>query len=271
MIIYKITNKINGKVYIGQTTKTLEWRWKHHCNVKSCCTYLRKALDKYGVENFTIEQIDSAVTQDELNEKERYWIKHYNSLAPNGYNLTSGGEHPTVTDVTREKLSTIRKGKRPHAFDDTFRQKISEIAKTRVGEKNPMYGRKHTEEARKRMSEVNIGRVSPNKGKKLSEETKLKISQSHKGKYVGENSPNWGKPKSEETKRKLSLANMNKRMGADNHKSRKVLCIETGEIFNSIREVERIKGFSSRHISDVCRGLRNTCHGYRWEYVGEVS
>lgn len=271
MIIYKITNKMNGKVYIGQTTKTLELRWKQHCNAKSCCTHLKNAIQKYGAENFTVEQIDIACTQSELNSKECFWIKHYNSVAPNGYNLTTGGEHPTITDVTREKLSKAHKGKKPHAFDEVFRKKLSEFAKTRIGEKNPMYGRKHSDETKKRMSEVNVGRVSPNKGKILSDKIKLKISQSLQGKYTSENSPSWGKPKTEEHRRKLSLANMNKRLGIDNHKSKSVLCIETGEIFASMREVERVKGFSSRHISDVCRGVRKTCHGYHWEYVKGVS
>ena len=270
MLIYKVQNLKNGKIYIGQTTKTLEWRWKHHCNAKSCCTYLSNAIKKYGVENFVVEQIDSARTQKELNEKERYWIKQYNSLAPNGYNLTTGGEHPIVTDVTKKILSDQRKGKRPHAFDENFRKKISEFAKTRTGVKNPNFGNKWTDEQKKRMSEINKGCVSPRKGVKLSEETKLKVSLSLKGKYAGEKSHNWGKPRSDETKRKLSLANMNKRMGRDNHKSKRVVCIETGEIFESMREVERIKGFKSSHISDVCRGVRHTSHGYHWEYVKEV-
>ena len=191
MIIYKITNEVNGKVYIGQTTKTLQWRWKHHCNIKSGCTYLKNALNKYGIENFIIEQIDSAETQEELNKKEVYWIEHYNSLVPNGYNLTTGGEHPAFTNVTRKKLSESRKGKKPHAFDDNFKKKISDIAKKRTGEKNPMYGRNHTEATKKRISEVTTGRVSPNKGKKLSEEIKLKISHTLKDKYVGEKSPSW--------------------------------------------------------------------------------
>lgn len=79
-------------------------------------------MRKYGVENFTIEQIDSAETQDELNEKEKYWIKHYDCISPKGYNLTTGGEYCEVSEEVRHKLSERMKGK--------F-----------VGEKNPFYGK----------------------------------------------------------------------------------------------------------------------------------
>lgn len=90
MIIYKITNLVNGKVYIGQTIHPIERRWYQHKKVK-CDSLIHKAIVKYGEENFTIEEIDSAVDSDDLNDKEVFWIAHYNSLAPNGYNLGAGG------------------------------------------------------------------------------------------------------------------------------------------------------------------------------------
>lgn len=94
MIIYKITNKINGMVYIGQTKRSLEARWKAHCAaVNSRISYfkLQKAIVEYGKESFAIEQIDVAATKDEADEKESYWIKHYNAIE-NGYNTARGGK-----------------------------------------------------------------------------------------------------------------------------------------------------------------------------------
>lgn len=91
MIIYKVTNMVNGKLYIGQTTRTLEQRWREHCCSSSQCTYLHNAIVKYGKENFKIEQIDIALDQEELDYKEQQYIKCYDTLVPNGYNLTTGG------------------------------------------------------------------------------------------------------------------------------------------------------------------------------------
>ena len=96
LIIYKIKNNINGKVYIGLTTCSLEYRWKKHLtegrNEKNK-KHLYKSMRKYGLENFSIEQIDSASNLKELGELERKYIKQYNSQNPDkGYNLTAGGE-----------------------------------------------------------------------------------------------------------------------------------------------------------------------------------
>lgn len=94
MVIYKITNKVDGKVYIGKTKRTLEVRWAQHCrdvNSKIACFKLQKAIKKYGAENFTIEQIDCAATKDEADAKEVYWIRFYNATET-GYNTSPGGK-----------------------------------------------------------------------------------------------------------------------------------------------------------------------------------
>ena len=96
MIIYKITNNINGKIYIGLTTCSLEYRWRRHLtegrNEKNK-KHLYKSMRKYGLENFSIEQIDSTDDFKELGRLERKYIKQYDSQNPNkGYNLTAGGE-----------------------------------------------------------------------------------------------------------------------------------------------------------------------------------
>ena len=89
--IYKITNNINGKVYIGKTTKTVEERWKGHLKKKNYKkNKFYNALNKYGIDNFTIEEIEEC-DDDLLNEQEIYWINFYNSYE-NGYNSTGGGD-----------------------------------------------------------------------------------------------------------------------------------------------------------------------------------
>lgn len=90
--IYKITNTINNKIYIGQTTRTVEDRWKQHVldsKRSDKQTYLYKAFNKYGIDNFIIEEIIEA-PQDELDDLEIYYINKYDSYN-NGYNMNLGG------------------------------------------------------------------------------------------------------------------------------------------------------------------------------------
>ena len=79
MIIYKITNKLNNKIYIGQTVRDLQTRFDEHMRDQTSNDYFHLAVRKYGKDAFLIEQIDTAETIEELNEKEIYWIKQYNS------------------------------------------------------------------------------------------------------------------------------------------------------------------------------------------------
>ena len=92
--IYKITNKVNGKSYIGQTIQSVKERFYQHCATKCSQAILNmvihKAITKYGKSNFTIEVIEE-VESTNLNDRERYWIRYYDSYN-NGYNSTEGGQ-----------------------------------------------------------------------------------------------------------------------------------------------------------------------------------
>ena len=149
MIIYKITNNINGKIYIGQTTGSLERRWRQHRCKSSGCRVLQKAIQKYGAERFTVEQIDTAADIDELNQKEKFWIQQYDCIVPNGYNLKSGGNRPTYSEDSRQRMS------RNHA----------DVS----GENNPHYGVRLSVDVRKKISDSR-------KGKTLSEQHRLKVA-----------------------------------------------------------------------------------------------
>ena len=95
MIIYKFTNTLNGKIYIGQTVRTLEKRVKEHFYESSKgCKAFKAAVNKYGQENFSLEILDTAFSEKELDEKEMLYIAHYKSDdRDHGYNLTKGGHH----------------------------------------------------------------------------------------------------------------------------------------------------------------------------------
>ena len=255
---------IGGRKYLGKDTK------------------FERAIKKYGWDNFNHDIIYTAEceTYDELHnvliELEKHFIAKYDSCY-NGYNSTPGGEgvpkgtkpwnygkHGVYTEETLCKMSENRKGKC-------------------VGEENPFYGKKHTDESRKKMSDsqkrlYDEGYVNPSKGLKRSkearlkmsiaqkerlkdptnnpmyekhhsEETRQKLSESRKGKYTGEDNPFYGKQHCEESKQKMREANIGKhpteetraklsasRIGANNPKARKVICIETMEIFDTLKQ-----------------------------------
>ena len=127
MWIYKITNIQNNKVYIGQSIRPIEQRFKRHINDalnNKLDTHFARAIRKYGKDSFKIEQIDSSETQEELNLKEQHWIRYYNSVKE-GYNETDalykcGGN--TYQSKSKEEMEIICK-------------KLSESKK---GDKNPM-------------------------------------------------------------------------------------------------------------------------------------
>lgn len=114
LIIYKMTNKINGKIYIGQTCKSLRKRIRDHFNDFGK-SYIKYSLKKYGRDNFEVEIIDTASSKEELNQKEIYWIKQYNCRIPNGYNICAGGEGANGyhhSEEVKNKMSLTRKGKK---------------------------------------------------------------------------------------------------------------------------------------------------------------
>ena len=100
MIIYKVMNNINGKIYIGQTSRGLSRRINHHIFTNRLP--VARALNKYGLDKFTINVIDEAETRDDLNNKEKYWIQYYNCKTPCGYNCTDGGEGRSGFEVSKE-------------------------------------------------------------------------------------------------------------------------------------------------------------------------
>jgi len=168
MIIYKITNQINGKIYIDKTESSIEKRLKgHHESAKRGSKYyFHCAIRKYGIENFIIEEIDSAEDSTRLLQLEQFYIKRENSIDPQvGYNMTLGGlgtagyKH---TEETKKKLSEAK-----------------------IGEKNHMFGK--------------TGEAHHNYGKELSDETKMKLSAA----LSGENNKLYGIPRSEKDKQAI--------------------------------------------------------------------
>ena len=108
MIIYLITNKINNKKYVGQTTKSLAERWQNHIGKSRSGTVsqpIARAIKKYGKINFSIEKIAEANTKEELNTLEEKLIRELGTLVPDGYNIAPGGDNREISDYHRKRIS----------------------------------------------------------------------------------------------------------------------------------------------------------------------
>jgi group I intron endonuclease len=139
-IIYKATNTINGKSYIGQTITTLSKRRTDHKTRANTRRFtvsgIYPAIIKYGWDNFTWEILCNCYSKDELNEMEFHYIIQYDTYN-NGYNLTFGGEGGAsgykLSNATKEKMSKLKEG-------------------MYLGRENPFYGKTHTDEFKARQS-----------------------------------------------------------------------------------------------------------------------
>lgn len=185
--VYKITNNVNGKIYIGQhkAAKLDENYW-------GSGKLINQAIQKEGIEHFSREILEWCTSKEHLNKQEIYWISTLNSNDSEiGYNLTAGGDGATagckLSEEHRQKLSIASRGKN-----------------------NGNYGNHMSEESKRRISEANKGannvnyRKHPwNYGKQASEETKRKMSATHRGVAHP-----WakGKPLSEACKAKMREA-----------------------------------------------------------------
>lgn len=211
--IYKITNLINNKVYIGQAVD-IEKRWKehkrHYLN-KNKKEHLYCSMRKYGINNFSFEVIEEC-SIEELNDKEIYYISLYDSYN-NGLNMTLGGDGCSglvFTEEHKRKIGEANKGKSNSLKGVERTQEVKDkISKAnsgknngmygKIGELNPSFGKPRSEEVKKKISEAMSGENHPNYGKrgeesymygrKLSEETKRKLSENHKGKFANGKHP----------------------------------------------------------------------------------
>ena len=173
-VVYLAVNKVNGKKYVGITKHDLYTRIWYHLRSQNK-TIFGNALRAYDLESFEFSVIDMAFNRAMLCEKEQHWIKVHNCIYPNGYNLTTGGEHPELSLETRAKMSATHK----LMTDELQILHISNI------------GKRRSAETRAKMSAAAKGRLKSlehraaisksHQGKTLSPETRAKISKAGKG------------------------------------------------------------------------------------------
>lgn len=240
MLIYSITNIINGKMYIGQTTKTLEQRIKNHKNsmVSGKDTHLYRAMRKYGWENFVFKVIVYANSQETLDELEAYYIKKYDTIK-SGYNMAPGGS----INIMYSKVVADKHDKKMRTPE--VRKKISESMK---------------------QSYINRGGASA--------EHKKHLSENKKAFYASERGKETRKKFSETFKlspeHKEALVNSLKRS---------VYCLnESGQLvaeFNSVKEAAiwwLNNGYPAKGYRQICdrikQSYREDCYirGLKWVY-----
>jgi len=167
-VIYRIQNKLNGKVYIGQTINGLSSRMSSHlCNGRKKGGGIDSALVKYGIDNFEISILTTAEDIEELNRLEILHIEKENCIAPNGYNLHTGGNNYKCSEITKERLRKSAIGRK---MSEETKKKMSEKGKVRI----------FTEEHK-----LNIRKAVAGKEKAHTKN----LPQNQKGYYSGENHP----------------------------------------------------------------------------------
>lgn len=248
--IYKHINKINNKVYIGQTCQKPEYRWNHGQGYKQCPVFYQ-AIQKYGWDNFEHIILETGLSLEQANEKQQYYIKLYNSTDIEfGYNMQLGGnDRVNISEQTRQKLSSHAK---QMWQSEEKKSSMSEMMKLKWQDEE--YKQKQKESRQKALNELH----KEGKTSFISDDGKKRISEARKQYIKQHGTPTQGKGHSLETRKKLSeqkIGNKNPMYGktmSEQQKqlrrqksSKKVKCIETGEVFSSRKAAAEWCGLKS--------------------------
>lgn len=203
MIIYKATNQINGKIYIGQTVNSLNRRKiVHRSQSNRPNNYFHNAIRKYGIDCFYWQVICICPDLDSLNEREQYYIAFYDLMNRDiGYNMKEGGFNYLLSDEIKKKISETKKGQKGHKHTA---ETIEQMRKSKLGKNNPAYGKPMSDEQKNKIRNSTIGNKNHFYGKHHSIEAKNKISQLHLGRKL-----------TEEHKRKIGEAGLGRKHSAE--------------------------------------------------------
>ena len=258
--IYEITNRINNKVYIGQTVQTVARRWQQHrynALAGKSGMAIHRAMKKHGLENFYIEEICTADSKEELDALEIKYIAELNCIGSEGYNIKFGGANGKHSEESKQKmvesatkrfedaveLEKFCKAQQKRWTNPDAREKAREKAIEQFS--NP--------EARKKMSEARKGQPAWNKGIPATEEARQKISDS----LIGRTPTFLDKKHSEESKKKISEA----KKGKTNPSVWVPIIDSNGNVYKSLQDAGISLNITPSAISKVLRGYRKPSLG----------
>lgn len=277
--IYKITDKQNGKIYIGQSVN-IEKRWTAHKNGLQNLTKIDSMIVQKGVNNFTFEIIEKC-SREKLNEREIFWINHYNSFHK-GYNQTTGGNSAYWTPV---KLTVKQVNKIKHLLKNTNEDQISIAKKFNVSQ--PTIAMINTGETWKDDIHKYPIRIlqkatkpTPIKNTKPTQKQLIQMIKRHKGNFTSLATElkistttirRWCKSYNMSTS-SLDYRPVKTKNQYSQPKPVNMIDPNNGRIlqkFQSMLEAERFlnKVSGARHIKEVCEGKRKTAYGYVWNYA----
>jgi group I intron endonuclease len=263
--LYKITNKITGKCYIGVTIQAdCQSRWRKHINslrYKEGCPLLKKSMKKHGIENFTFDILIICFDEDVVKYEKEY-IKKYNSQQPNGYNILSGGQigdglvgykhSPETIEKIKEKIRQFRE-KNPHHFE-TYREKHKKSFE-HIDFSSCV---KNSEKFKKAMAERR--EQYRNGTKKMSDEYKKKISEGLR-KYFNTDTPD--RARASEKQKEIIRKALSKPVVQ--YTIAGVLVKE----YPSIAEADRTSTVKKSNIQNVLSGKTKTAGGFVWKYKNQ--
>ena len=227
-VIYLAKNRVNGKVYIGQTVNISRRLSKYRQDIKDPRSYFERSLAKNGIDSFEWVVIDKADDAKSLDEREKHWIAHYKSNVKEfGYNQTDGGwANRNCTPECRKTMSEAAKRKFANGYVHHNKGKTPQ---------------KHViEAATAGFQKMLKDKGHPRTGVKLSKEECEKMSKRLVGKHCS--------PRTE-------------------FKSRAILCVELNETFPSLAAAGRKFNKSIGDLCHVLKGKRPTWAGYHWRYL----
>lgn len=276
MIIYKTTNLVNGKIYIGKDKN-------NNPSYLGSGNILKLAIKKYGKENFTKETIEECLTEEIWLLREKYWIKHFDSINT-GYNIAEGGQggdtisnnpnRDTIANNHSKWMVENNPTRGRKKSDDEIEKWKKSFGDKSKGVNNPNYGKHHSEETKSKIREKALGRT-------VSEETRQRISRANTGKggywkgkentqhseWMKENNPFRGKTHSEEHIQKLREVNSEPK--SEQHKNNisknspnNKQCVIEGMVYRSVAEAARQLNISENTV----RGRVKNKNFKNWNY-----
>jgi group I intron endonuclease len=258
MIVYLITNKINGKKYVGQTIWDENRRFKRHVYDAMTGKWdypLHRAIRKYGKDSFDIKILVRCINLEELNRREELCIGLFKTLAPDHYNLHTGGNSHVTSEESKKKMSESRKGGK-HTPETIDKMRVSQKGRTFTPETKAQMSKSHTGKILTQEHKDNISKV--NKGKLLSKE--------HVDKIRSANTKINNKSEKERPKSKRPIEHM---MAAREARRRPIFVPELNKIFDSISDVVKELGISKVSVHEVLSGKAVSRRGYSFSYAKE--